>query len=121
VGGFAAAVDHDTGNGSFPWGVAVADFNDDGRRDLVTANVGTSKVSVLLGDFAAPATIGVGTGPRGIAVADLNGDAKPDLGVAQFISPYSAAVLLGNGTGACSSPVNHSALAPRRAARAPLA
>ena len=43
---------------TFPFSVAVADVNGDGRPDLVTANSGTSDVSVLLGDgksgFAAP-------------------------------------------------------------------
>ncbi len=49
-GGFAAKTDFATGVGSLPMSVAVADFNNDGKLDLVTANSWSPTVSVLLGN-----------------------------------------------------------------------
>ena len=44
---FAAKVDYRTGRA--PYSVAIGDLNHDGKPDLVTANVNTDSVSVLLG------------------------------------------------------------------------
>lgn len=41
--------------GQSPWGVAVGDFNGDGRPDVAVANAGSNDVSVLLNDGAWPA------------------------------------------------------------------
>src|SRR5438477_4531039 len=38
--------------GSEPKGVAIADFNNDGKMDLAVVNRGSANVSVLLGDGA---------------------------------------------------------------------
>jgi hypothetical protein len=63
--------------------VASDDFNDDGLPDLVTANVYSNTMSVLLGTaaggFAAPVTYQTGTRPNEVAVGDFNGDGDPDL------------------------------------------
>jgi hypothetical protein len=67
-------------------------------------------VSVLAGEgdgtFAAPVAYSIGTAsnPKSVAVADLNGDGTPDLAVAVFDSS-DAAVLLGNGGGTFSAPI----------------
>jgi hypothetical protein len=77
--------------GTNPFGVAVGDFNGDGRPDLAATNDGDKTVSVLLNttaagagtaSFAAQQTFAVGTGPFGVAAADINGDCRPDLAVA---------------------------------------
>jgi hypothetical protein len=72
--------------------VAIADFNADGKLDLVVANGGNS-ISVLLGrgdgTFQAPVTYPTGRGPVSIAVADFNGDGKPDLAVAFSGDPFN--------------------------------
>ena len=85
--------------------MAVADFNGDGKLDLVTANYGDNfSVSVLLGDgtggfTAAPGSpFMAGSAPGSVAVGDFNGDGKPDLAVAHN-SSNNVTVLLGNGSG----------------------
>ena len=71
----------DAGDG--PSSVAVADLNNDGTPDLVTANQASNDVSVLLGSgdgtFPARETFPVGHSPNSLAVADLNADGAPDL------------------------------------------
>ena len=114
---FAGANVFGTG-GMFPSSPAVADFNGDGKLDLVVANCGngcndgTGTVGVLLGNgdatFQTAVTYGSGgVGPHQVIVADLNGDGKPDLVVPNScassancpIGPGSVGVLLGKGDG----------------------
>ncbi len=73
--------------GHQPGVVAVADFNGDGKLDLVVLNGGSRNVSILLGNgdgtFQATKNFDVGgDNPPSIVVADFNGDGKADLGVA---------------------------------------
>jgi hypothetical protein len=83
---FAAQQTFDTG--AYPRSVTVADFNGDGRPDLVLPDQNSNTVSVLLNtlapiattpNFAAQQSFATGIGPRSPVVADLNGDGKPDL------------------------------------------
>lgn len=85
------------GTGSF--GVAAADFNEDGKPDLLVNNHSSSTVSVLLGNgdgtFQVASNLAVS---NSVTVADVNGDGKPDLTVASFTG-NRISVLLGNGDG----------------------
>jgi hypothetical protein len=78
---FAAKTDY--GTGTNPYFVAIGDLNADGKPDLVTADWGVSKVSVLLGNgdgtFGAKTDFVTGSGPVSVAIGDLNADGKPDL------------------------------------------
>ncbi len=91
---FAAGVD--------PFSVAVADLDGDTVPDLVTANLLSDNVSVLLGNgdgtFLTAAAFAAGDGPLSVAVADLDGDTVPDLVTANQNSD-DVSVLLGNGDG----------------------
>jgi hypothetical protein len=82
--------------------VATADFNGDGRADLVVSNAEDSRVSILLGlgdgTFQAQATYAVRFNPIGVAVADFNKDGIPDLVIANAES-NNVSVLLGVGDG----------------------
>ena len=61
----------------------MADFNGDGRSDLVTADYDGNTASVLLGNgngtFQAKQSFGTGSQPESVAVGDFNGDGKSDL------------------------------------------
>jgi hypothetical protein len=88
--------------GLAPLGVAVGDFNRDGRVDLVVADSGSSSVSILLGNgdgtFQPHVDYAAGRVPYGVAVANLKRDGVADLVVAGYFD-VGVAVLLGNGDG----------------------
>ena len=113
-------------SGHAPNSLVVVDVNQDGKLDLVVANVGTvlvseviivfpASVSILLGDgaggFASPVALSNAQVPNlgdsaliSIAAGDLNNDNKVDLVLAYrtYIQ-----VLLGDGTGQFGAPVTH--------------
>jgi hypothetical protein len=98
--------------GTFAESVVVSDFNNDGKLDLVTANLNSSNVSVLLGDgaggFSAATNFNVATSPRSIAAADFNADGKLDLVTANQ-GANNVSILLGDGTGSFGAATNFGA------------
>ncbi|MBK8366507.1 MAG: VCBS repeat-containing protein [Bacteroidetes bacterium] len=78
---FAPAVNY--GVGTNPRSIFSADFNGDGKMDLVTTNQGGNNVSVLLGSstgtFASAANYAVGINPEHVFSADFNADGNMDL------------------------------------------
>jgi uncharacterized protein (TIGR03437 family) len=103
-GGFTAAAGSPFAVGTNPASVAVADFNGDGKPDIVTANTGADDVTVLLGNgsggfTAAPGSpFAVGLFPHSVAVGDFNGDGKPDIVTANS-GNNTVKILLGTGSG----------------------
>jgi hypothetical protein len=99
-GSFAAVMIYSTGNASDPTGVAVGDFNNDNRLDIVVANSGTDSVGVLLGygngTFSIIKIYSTGNGSisRSVTIGDFNNDDRMDIAVANH-GTDSVGVLLG--------------------------
>ncbi|MCU1262484.1 MAG: repeat-containing protein, partial [Bryobacterales bacterium] len=107
-GGFAPAAGSPFKVGNNPTSIAAADFNGDGKPDLVIANANDNTVTVLIGDgtgLFAPASgspFAAGNFPVSVAAGDLNGDGNLDLAIANLNSSR-VTVLLGNGAGGFSA------------------
>lgn len=103
-GGFTPAAGSPFAVGRAPYPHAVGDVNKDGNVDIVTPNVGSNNVSVLLGNGKggfAPAEkspYSVATRPYYIAIADVSGDANPDL-ITTHDDITLMTTLLGDGRG----------------------
>ena len=97
--------------GASPAGVAIADFNNDGKPDLAvtyaTDTAGNS-VSILLGNgdgtFATANNFAAGSGPVGIVAAAFAGS-NIDLAVADETG-NNVDVLVGNGDGTFATPIS---------------
>lgn len=85
-----------------PFVVAAADFDRDGRKDLVTANRLSDDISVLLakseGGFKTRVQYAAGISPGALVISHLNSDGFVDIVVANTGSS-DVSVLLGNGDG----------------------
>jgi hypothetical protein len=86
----------------FPTGVAVGDFNGDGKLDLAVTNLNSGNVSVMLGNgdgsFGDASHFKVGNRPTSVAVGDFNNDGKPDLAVTNAADD-TISLLQGQGNG----------------------
>lgn len=94
---------------SSPYTICNADFNGDGKIDLVTANPYSNNVSLFLGTgtgtFSSPTnfTVAAANSAYGVISADFNGDSKADLAVT---IGNDISILLGTGTGSFGAPIN---------------
>ena len=100
--------------GIFPAGVAVGDFNADGKLDAIVASGGStvypgSGVTVSLGNgdgtftLASGSPIPLGQNLSAIVTADFNEDGKLDLAVTDSVG-NAVLILLGNGDGTFGTP-----------------
>jgi hypothetical protein len=99
--------------GYLPYDIAVADFNHDGKLDIVTANAGTITVSILLNlgnrQFAPAQSYNVGpsvnngTNRLYLTPVDVDGDRVPDLAVVNagngIAADANVSILRNNGAG----------------------
>jgi hypothetical protein len=110
-GTFQAPSYFSTGTDTYPYSVAVGDFNGDKIPDLAVANYATNTVSVLLGvgngTFQEHVDFPVGSEPTSVATGDFNGDGNLDLVVTNFHA-NTVSVLLGKGDGTFNAAVNYS-------------
>jgi hypothetical protein len=128
-GGFAAPVSYSAGTN--PTGMAVGDFNGDGKPDVAIVNSATAPADgtamIYLNDGTGALTLvgttpDIGLTPTGVFAADLDGDGKDDLAVANnngFSSTVS--VLISAGSGAFQAKVPYAVDGhPTAVAAAPL-
>src|SRR6516164_1047297 len=97
---FLPAVNYPVGSPAAPISVAVGDLRGNGILDLVTDNINTNTVSVLLGNgdgtFQAPIQYPIDHNSwQVVALGDVNGDGKLDI----VVAGSTTSVLLGNGDG----------------------
>jgi len=113
---FAKGKIYDSG-GQLAWSVATADFNGDGKPDIVVATL-SGTVGILLGkgDGSFQPVVAYASGGSSsstIAIGDLNKDGKLDLAVAGTcglpINESCVSVLLGNGDGTFQPAVTYDA------------
>ncbi|MCC6462712.1 MAG: VCBS repeat-containing protein, partial [Saprospiraceae bacterium] len=94
---------------TFPYSVAIGDFNGDGKQDFAAANNGSTTVSIRLGDglggFSGTTNVTVGTSPRSVALGDFNNDGKQDFAAANDGS-NTVSIRLGDGLGGFSGTTN---------------
>ena len=100
---FASATDVSVGLS--PYGVAIGDFNNDGKQDLASASYGANAVSIRLGDgsgnFLGSTNVSVGSGPYSVAIGDFNNDGNQDFATANYTS-NTVSIRLGDGSGGFS-------------------
>jgi hypothetical protein len=103
---FLPAVNYPIGPNSAPFSVAVGDLRGNGIVDLVTDNINTQTVSVLLGNgdgtFQAPIEYALGANSsQHLALGDVTGNGVLDI----VVAGSNTSVLLGNGDGTFQPPL----------------
>lgn len=91
--------------------MAAADFNGDGKLDLVLALSSPAAVNVMFGNgdgtFGAPVAYSAGgVAPNSILVEDFNGDGKKDLAMA-YNTNFDLGVMLNKGDGTFQDVITH--------------
>ena len=83
--GLSAVSKYNCGTNTTPTIISVADFNGDGKPDIVAADYTSASVNVLTNgstsgslSFSVSSITGLSNNQNGVAAADLNGDSKPD-------------------------------------------
>ncbi|MFN0122022.1 MAG: FG-GAP-like repeat-containing protein, partial [Blastocatellia bacterium] len=102
-------------NATGPSDMIAADFNRDGRNDLVTANLNSGAVTLLTSNgptgsgFNPPVQVAAGNSPYALAAGDFNRDTRIDLAVVNSptTEPGSVSILLATATGGFAAPVSY--------------
>jgi hypothetical protein len=102
-GYFQIEANYSMGYDSMPCSIAVVDFNNDGRFDIVAVNYGTSDLAILLatenGTFLIDKySTGHGSNPSSVTIDYFNNDCYIDIAVTNS-GTDNIGVFLGNGNG----------------------
>jgi uncharacterized repeat protein (TIGR01451 family) len=108
-GSFGAPVFY--GTSYYTYGIAIGNFNGDGKADLAVTNTYSNTISIFPGNgngtFQSSVSYPAGNSPHSIATADMNNDGHTDL-VVTSSDAGTVSLLLGNGDGSFASPTSHS-------------
>ena len=89
--------------GSGPQNIEIADFNNDGIQDFITANYFSNNVSISLGNgsggFSTATTLAIPGGLADLAIADFNRDGNLDFAISDYDDYAGIEIYLGNGSG----------------------
>ncbi len=102
AGSFASAVSYTFGPGPSLLDMQSADFNGDGKLDLLIAQSGGGPHLALGngdGTFGARLTVGGVAPERGMAINDMNNDGKLDIAISTHSGPALTYLYTGNGDG----------------------
>ncbi|CAF4014366.1 unnamed protein product, partial [Adineta steineri] len=105
---FSSQTTYSTGNSSQPYAVAIADFNNDKRLDIVVANYGTNNLGIFYGNndgtFSSQQTMSTGSSssPRYVVVDDFNNDSQWDIAAINYYGS-NLGIFLGYGNGKFST------------------
>ncbi|CAF1365151.1 unnamed protein product, partial [Adineta steineri] len=111
--GFLNAPAYSTGSSSQVTSIAVGDFNNDTRLDVVITNNATNNVKIIFGSgygtFLYDITYSTGNAsqPCSVSVADLNNDNQLDFVVANS-GINTISIFLSNGSGTFSNQITYS-------------
>jgi len=95
---------------SFSIFVAVNDFNNENRLDIIVMNNDTNDIGVLLGydeGLATPTTYSTSSSPYSIVIGDFNNDTHPDIAATNYLS-NNISVLLGYGNDSFANQTTYS-------------
>ncbi len=102
-GQFYSSVTPEISVGSLPQNIEIADFNNDGIQDFITANYFSSNVSISLGNgsggFNTASALAIPGSLADIAIADFNRDGNLDFAVSDYDDYAGIDIYLGNGLG----------------------
>lgn len=95
--------------GDYPWGVEIADMNNDGLKEIIVSNLGPNTITVFQNTSSTNLSFGSGNSfatyfsPRLLDIGDLDADGKPDVAVGTSSSSNFVSVLRNTSTGAVIS------------------